>query len=182
MYRVSAAALTAAREVLKRYQLTPRPGDFPGKVNGMTGGEAHIAIVIDHATSIYKISLLRPEIFYWQTALRSRDVDPIQIETFLKKVVVTFAEIPQYSPKDQAPVAYWEYPVDFGPGAPHRIPLTKSAVEAARYLWYYYLVKPHANPLPTEEAERIILAQTVEAGLSLDRVVGAACRDARAVV
>jgi hypothetical protein len=140
----------------------------------MTGGEAHVAIVIDYATGIFKIAGLRPEIFYWQTALRRRTVDPSQIEIFLKKVVATFAEIPEYAPNEQPLVAYWEYPVDFGPGALHRIALTKSAVEAARYLWHYYEMTPYANPLPTEAEERVILAQTVEAGLSVDRIVGAA--------
>lgn len=173
MHRVSAAALAAAREVLKRYQLNPRPGDLPGRVNGMTGGEAHVAIVIDYATNVFKVALLRPEVFYWQTALRSRTVDPAQIVLFLKKVLDAFAEVPQYGPKEQPPIAYWEYPVDFGRNAPREIPLTKSAVEAARYLWHYYEVTPYTDPLPTEAAERIILAQTMEAGLGLDRAIGA---------
>jgi len=174
VHRVSAAALTAAREVLKRYQLVPRPGDFPGRVNGMTAGEAHVAIVIDYATNAFKVALLRPEIFYWQVALRSRRVDPVQIVNFLKKVVDTLAEVPQYGPRDRPPVAYWEYPVDFGPGIPHQMPLSKSAMEATRYLWHYYQISPYANPLPTEEAERIILAQIIEAGLGMDRAVSAA--------
>jgi hypothetical protein len=173
MHRVSAAALIAAREVLKRYQLQPRPGDFPGKVNGLTGSEAHIAIIIDHATNVFKVALLRPEVFYWQRALRSRVVEPSQIVAFLKKCVDTFAEVPQYGPKDQPPVAYWEYPVDFGPSAPHEIPLTKSAVEAARFLNYYYEVMP-IGPALAPEAERIALAQTVEVGLGMDHAIVAA--------
>jgi hypothetical protein len=171
MHRVSAAALNAAREVLKHYQLVPRPEDIPGKVNGLLANAAHIAIIIDHATAVYKIALLRPEVFYWQTALRSRQVEPVQIEIFLKKVIDTFAETPQYGPQEQIPIVPWEYPVQW-PNPPLQLPLTKASLEASRFLWHYYELKPIDHELLAEE--RLLLAKVVESGLGMDRVVPAA--------
>jgi hypothetical protein len=55
--KVSAAALITARALSKEYRLEVRPENA---LQGMTASDAHVAIVIDHATGVYKIAELRP--------------------------------------------------------------------------------------------------------------------------
>lgn len=161
-HRVSAAALVAAREVLKEYQLEVRPETC---ALGMTNSEAHVAIVIDLATNIFRLAELRLEHYYWQQRLNARTAEAGALAGYLQRVLGVFASLPQYGADEQPPRVTWQLP----PGLllpPPTTPLTKAAQEAARYLRYYYQATPldghYWMPL-----DGIRLAMRVDAGLGL---------------
>jgi hypothetical protein len=162
-HRVSAPALTAAREVLKEYALEVCPETAAA---GMTASEAHVAIVIDLATNVFKIAELRQEHYYWQQRLNAKTAEAAPLATYLKKVMETFATVPQYKHDEQPVRVTWQLP----PGVVGMMPpsslLTKASREAARYLQHYYRVMPLDGHL-LMPIDTIRIAMRVEAGLGL---------------
>jgi hypothetical protein len=170
---VSAAAWLVARDVLKEYKLELRPDKA---LVGMTASEGHAAIVIDHATGVYKIAELRPFLNYWQQQLAARKAKPDQLVAFLQRLLETFREVPQYGPHDEpvrvgvtlkVPLEWVGYPL------PTEIELSKSAMEAARFLDYYYTITPLAARAFDPAQDLLRIARIAEVRLGLDRAVEA---------
>jgi len=171
--RVSAAALLVARDVLKDYKLEVRPEKA---LVGMTASEGHVAIVIDYATGVYKIAELRPVLNYWQWQLSAKKAKPDQLVAFLEQLLETFREVPQYGPKEEpvkvdvvlkVPPEWVRYPFAT------EIELSKSAIEASRFLGYYYTITPQ-GPRAFDPAEDLMeIARIAEVRLRLDRAIEA---------
>jgi hypothetical protein len=144
MRKVSAAALQAARDVLREYALEIRP-EYAGKA--MTNTEGHVAIVIDYATGVYKIAELRPELAYWQKQILAKTATAPQLIGFLKRLLETLGQIPRYGRNEELVQVAMRLPREWAMViGPQTQVITKAALEAARYLMHYYIITPLALP------------------------------------
>src|SRR5207237_3423034 len=114
-HRTSAAALHAARTVLRNYTLTVKSPDAftTGRVPNMRSDESCVAVVIDYATNVFHIAALRPELRHWQEHLRAGTAKASQIAAFMDKMYDAFMTIPRENPKETQTTTL-ETPREFG--------------------------------------------------------------------
>jgi hypothetical protein len=162
---VSAAALRAAREILKEYRLEVRSDN--GAV-GMNATEGHVAIVIDYATGVYKVAQLRPELNWWQQQLKARQAKAGQLAGFLQKLVEAFRELPQYGPQEQPVRIGVRVPLEFAAVLPNVALLTKGALEVVRFLRHYYTIRTLAGREFDDRTDSLHIAQLADGVLGMD--------------
>jgi len=170
-HRISAPALHAAVTLKKSYCFEVLPTDrLPsGHLQGLTAQERCLAILIDYATNVFELCLLRPELRYWQDRLFAGTATASQIGAFCKKVLHAYELIPQHSLSSTKITTLFETPPQFG-GRPTVFPLSKASLEAARFLFYYYEVRPRKGRAEGDR-DRIMVAKLVEASLELVKVM-----------
>ena len=143
-----------------------------GRLDGLTCSERHVATLIDHATNVFRVSSLRPELHYWQRQLTAGSATPPQIAAFLGKMLAELESVPRRDPREEQQMVTFAQPIKFaGKGLrPERRPLSKAAVEAARVLFYYYDMRPRGRSTGTD-ADRLHAAELIDATLGLSRVM-----------
>jgi hypothetical protein len=167
--RVSAPAFRTARVILQSYKMTVRPDT--GAV-GMTGGESHVAIVIDYATNVFKIAELRPELHYWQRQLTARRAEAPQLAGYLQKLIAAFKQVPQYGPKDRPDTVPMELLPQFATiGVPDAFPVSKNAEEVYRFLKHYYVITPMEERAFDAVEDRIQIVRIAASNLGLDHAL-----------
>ena len=173
MHRSSAAALRAARVVLERYDLAVRPPEslVSGAIPNLTGGEACLAIIIDHATNVFHLALIRPELRYWQERLFGETATASQIAGFLQRVIEAFDLIPKRRDGEQALTARLDLPPEFR-SKPVVQEVSKAATEASRFIFHYYHVSPK-DGAPDEPVDRRNVAALVESSIGVSRALAA---------
>lgn len=173
-HRTSAAALHAAREVLKHYSLEVIPPETlpTSKIDNLQATEKCIAILIDYSTNIYHLANLRPELRYWQKRIFAGTATASGIATFFKRVLDTF----EFIPKEDVSIStslLLATPPEFGKNPLVHI-LSKASKEASRTLFYYYKLVPKAKDYAYEEIHhRNNVAKIVDISLELARVMNA---------
>ena len=172
-HRVSAAALHSAVTLKKSFSFMVRPPEeLPsGRVAGLDDSEKCIAIIVDYATNIFELAVLRPELRYWQERLFAGTATAPQIGNFCQKVLDAYAKIPQARHGDKMTVTAFETPPQFM-SRPVAVELSKAALEAARFLFHYYAVTPkrgEADP----DVDRLRVAKIVESCIEISRAIKA---------
>ncbi len=170
---ISAAALRTARVILQYYDLVVRPPESlsSGRIEKLTNTEAHVAIIIDHATNIYQLASLRPEVCFWQTRLRFGTATAPQLAGFLKKILDAFDTLPKDTIKDESVATTFAQPPQFQTSKPIVMKISKPAKEVSRFIYHYYDPKPKLNSIgEDEEIHRLKIAYIAEACLALRRV------------
>lgn len=171
-HRTSAAALHTARVILKEYDLSVRPPEVlvSGRVYNLEASEAHLGIVIDHATNIHHVALLRPEIRYYQKHLQTGTTTAPQIAGLFRRILDAFELIPR-DPESMESVkitSAYELPGEFGVTKPEVYVLEKPAREVARFVFHYYEVSPRGRTLD-DVLDRHRVAKLAEASLGISR-------------
>jgi len=171
-HRTSAAALHAARVVLKGFHLTPRPAeDLPGgSIPGLKGEAVYLAVILDYATNIFELVKHRPELRYWITLMKAGNATAPQIAGYLKRLADAFDTMPKFSRTERPLVTSLQSPREFG-GRHVVSQLSKPALEAARFVFYYYDVRPRNGTPPDEKLDRLRVAVLVEVSMSLSRTL-----------
>ncbi len=141
-----------------------------GRLDGLTCSERHVATLIDHATNVFRVSCLRPELHYWQRRLTAGTAEPPQVAAFLSKVLTELRSVPRRMPDEEQKVVAFAQPAAFaGQGLrQERRALAKFAVEASRVLFHYYEMRPRKPGIPDD---RVHVAELVDATLGLSRVL-----------
>jgi hypothetical protein len=174
-HRISAAALHLARNILKEFSLAVRPPEtlISGRVDKLQATEAHAAIIIDYATNVFHIALLRPEVRYWQKHLQAGTATAPQIANFFSKILDAFALLPvdTEEEKQNRVTSTFALPREFGDVPPEVYTLGKPAREASRCIFYYYDVRP-LQGRPDNVLDRHRVAKLAEVSLGLSRAVG----------
>jgi hypothetical protein len=156
------------------YAMTVRPPETlaTGRLDGLTASERHVATLIDYATNVFRVSSLRPEMHYWQRRLAAGTAEPAQIAAFLSKVLAELGSVPRRAVNEERTTVTFAQPAAFaGRGLkPERRALSKAAAEAARVLFYYYDMSPRRPGHAGSDADRMHVAELVDATLGLFRV------------
>lgn len=172
-HRTSAASLHAARVVLKEYELTPRPEEelTGGKIPGLKATEAHLAVIIDYATNIFELVKHRPEMDHWIKLMKAGMATAPQIAGYLKRLAEGFEAIPKFPKVAQPMITALETPKEFG-AHPVAKPLSKAALEASRFIFYYYSPRSKRG-VADLQVDRMRVAILVETSMNLSRVLAA---------
>lgn len=172
-HRVSAASLHAARIVLKNYTLVVKPPESlpSGRLDKLEPNEKCVAILIDYATNIFQVVLLRPELRYWQKRLWARTATAPQLMGYFQKLITALEMVPQDT--DLKTTITLESPAEFG-GKPVMHTISKAAKEASRFIFYYYEVTSKRKELVEEESLfRINVAKLIDICLEIERAMKA---------
>jgi hypothetical protein len=159
---------------MKEYAMTVKPPDTlrTGRLDGLTASERHVATLIDNATNVFRVASLRPELHYWQRRLTAGTAVASQIAAFMSKMLTELQRVPRRASDEEAMAITFAMPAGFnGTGLrPERRLMSKFAVEASRVLFYYYAMTPLSGS-PGPDADRIHVAELVDAVLGLARVM-----------
>jgi hypothetical protein len=172
-HRTSAAALFAARAILKKFTLTPRPADelAGGSIPNLQGTEVYLAVILDYATNIFELVKHRPELRHWTALMKADQATAPQIAGFLKRLVEAYDLIPKFSKTEQQLITTTlRSPKEFG-SKPVSSRLSKPALEAARFVFYYYHVMPRYTTVADDKLDRLFVAVLVEGSMNLTRIL-----------
>ena len=157
------------------YDMTVKPPESlkTGRLDGLTNSERHVATLIDNATNVFRVASLRPELHYWQRRLSAGTAEPPQLVAFLSKVLAELESVPRRTPQEEQQMVTFKMPNGFADKGmrPEKRALSKFAVEASRVLFYYYRMRPKTTSAG-DVADRICVAEMVDATLGLHRVMG----------
>jgi hypothetical protein len=169
-HRSSAAALHAARVLLRDYDLSVRPPESlpSGRIPQLKATEAHISVVIDLATNAFRVAELRPELSYWHERIALGTAEAPQIAGFIQRMLDAFGGVPQDLPSDKKFTAVATAPPEFQFNRPQVVMLSKAAREAARCLFHYYEMRPKKHQA-NQEIDRPMVAKLMESSLGLTR-------------
>ena len=170
---ISAAALEAAGNLRKRFDLTVKSQDelSSGRVPSIQNDERCLAIVIDYATNVFEVAKLRPELRYWQERLHAGTATAPKIAGYLQRMIEAFDKIPQFAPQEGRVTTTLMSPAEFK-ARPEICELTKASLEAARFVFHYYHVRAK-NGATDEELNRVRVAKLVETSMGLSRAMRA---------
>jgi hypothetical protein len=171
-HRVSAAALHAARVVLKHYTLEAKPiEELPsGRIPNLEATEKCLAIVIDWMSNVFHVANVRPELRYWQERMHANTATAPQIAGFLQRMLDAFAMLPKESVQEARVVTTLETPLEFGSNKPEQHVISKPALEAARGIFYYYRVTSKKKDFAGDvSVHRVYVAKLIEMSLGLHR-------------
>ena len=170
----SSPALHCARTVLKGYALSVKPPERvrQARIDKLAATESHVAILVDHASNVFRVVSLRPELGYWQKSLRSGTATAPQIACFVQKLLDAFGTLPQDSDGERPEPAAFAVPAQFASAGPMTYALSKCAREVSRVLFYYYDIAP-VGGVAHNELDRVNMAKIAEATLGLTRAVKA---------
>jgi hypothetical protein len=165
-HRTSSSALHTARTILKNYDLEVRPPESlpSGSMPGLTNHESNVAVLVDFATNVFQIALLRPEVKYWQKHLRAGEASAGQIANLFQKILQAFEMLPKDSKQEEPIVTTFAAPKEFGI---IRKALSKPAREVSRFMFYYYFVTPKNSIINNEMLNRLEVAKLAEVCLGL---------------
>lgn len=173
MHRSSAASLRAARIVLEKYNITVRPPEslVSGAIPNLTNSEACVSVIIDYATNVFHLSLIRPELRYWQERLFNSTASASQIAGFLQKVIETFNLIPKRKQEESPMVATLTLPPEFR-SRPVTQEVSKASIEASRFIFHYYAVTPKDGEVD-DSMDRKNVAVLVESSIGISKAMDA---------
>ena len=168
---ISAPALDAAGNILKKYDITVRPPEeLPsGRVDKLEANERCAAILIDYATNVFEVSKLRPELRYWQERLFAGTATAPQLGGYLQRLIDAFGKVPKRGAQEAPVMITIASPAEFR-ARPEVLELSKAATEAARFLYHYYRVTPKSG-MPDEALDRVRVAKIAESSLGLSRAL-----------
>ncbi len=166
-HRTSAAALHAARVILRNFNIEVIPPEklASGRIPNLQNNEACLAVIIDLTTNVFEISALRPELRYWQKHLFAGTASADQIANFFRRCLDAFEKIPRSLEERSVTL---ETPIEFG-GRPEKQKLSRAALEAARGVFHYYSFKPKTGTIDAQ-LDRIEVTKMLEVSLAISRV------------
>lgn len=167
----SPAALRTARVILKYYDLAVRPPEslVSGRIDKLTNSEAHVSIVIDHATNIYQLTSLRPEICFWQSRLRFGNATGPQIAGFFKRLLDAFDNLPKENSTEEPTSTTFAAPTEHENSKPVVVRISKPSKEVSRFIFHYYIPTPKDDSKEDEHTHRLKIVYLAEASLGLRR-------------
>lgn len=169
-HRTSAPAAHTAKLVMERYDLEVRPPETlaSGRIDKLQASLAHVATVIDLATNIFHVAMLRPELRYWQERLGTDTATAPQIATFFQKVLDAISLIPRHVQSERTLTTTLESPAEFRSNQPLVHQLSRVGTEGARTLLHYYVVTPKTG-LPDPTLDTVRLAKMIDIGIGWTR-------------
>jgi len=167
----SSAALHTARVIIKNFDLVVRPPESlpSGRIDVLKPDEKCVSVLVDYATNVFELTILRPELSYWQKRLKAGDAEACQIANFFQKVLSAFDKIPKDPANEDKIVTMLETPKEFMHKSVVHI-LSKPAREVSRFIFYYYFVTPKKKSA-NEILDRNEVAKLADVSLGLSRAM-----------
>jgi hypothetical protein len=171
-HRVSAAALHAARVVLKNYTLEVKPvEELPsGRIPNLEASEKCVAIIIDWMSNIFQVVELRTQLGECRKRMRQGTATAPQVAEILQRLSDAFDALPKESSGEAQSIVTLETPIAFG-GKPEQHVISKPSLEAARGIFYYYAVAPKDKECTGNT--RVNIAKLIETSTGIARALPA---------
>ncbi len=187
-HRTSAAALHAARTVLREYDIAIRPDR---QMPNQAADEKCLAIVIDLTTNAYRVCGVRPELRYWQDRMHAGTATPQQIGGFFNAVLEAFESVPVFRDSEQGKTEPLEPPRSLGGqpiprssvprgffAKPPTLRISRFAADASGMVFHHYVVTPKKAKFARAEdgdvPDRTRVAALIDMGLGLARAMSEA--------
>ncbi len=170
-HMTSAAALHAARTVLREYAIEVRP---ERRLSNQAADERCLAIVIDLTSNAWRVCEVRPELRYWRERLHHATATAENIGNFFNRVLEAFESVPAHPDDERRIVTTLETPREFG-GPPLRHVMSRFAVECSAMVFHHYLVARRKPGFVdgSDVLDRVCVAKLVDTGLGLTRAMAA---------
>jgi hypothetical protein len=165
-HRSSAPAIHNARVLLKFFTFIPKPGQ---PVPGLLGTDAHLSIVIDHASNAHILAEQLPRVNHMIRRLRTSVVSAGEIATFFKDLIEKFEAIPQHTKDEESFLVSTVLPSEAYFGTVTR-PVSKVSIEIARWLYFYYDIVPISGTA-NKEVDFKEVARYTEATIGIPRAM-----------
>lgn len=175
-HRSSAAALHAARVVLRHFDITVKPREVMGaQFNAaLQADERFLSILIDLASNAFRVALMREQVRWWQEKLTEGTDKSVQITLFLERLIEAMRTVPQAVNQQAIEKFQAERPAaggfsDMGnikPQAWKMFELSRASIEATKYVMMFYDVVNKKRP-PNLEHDRLEIAKCIEVSLGL---------------
>lgn len=178
-HRSSAAAIHAARTVLKYYNVTVIPREqLRSNVSAIPTLEATdgwVSIIIDWVTQAFEVANLRPELTHWIKQLHFGDPAPGQLVMFVRHMIERMERVPKNKLQEELEKFTPVQPVGDAllPSRNLQLPISTPAKEATNYLFAFYWFAHRERKMMSEFEMQLDVAKWIHVSIGLHKAMPA---------